>query len=107
MLHIPANLWQIIQQSNTLEGINLKPAPTPNSDGSYTIKLTPAEWDKFQANQANPPAGKPAPKSGSTPTAPDDGSVSVTKDPSTSTNHNLDLDLYLFLAGNFFVPDYI
>ena len=70
-----------MQQSNTLDGIDLKPTPTPNPDGSYTIKLTPAQWAKFQENQANLPAStQPAatPATG----AGDDRNLAVSKDPS-------------------------
>ena len=38
--------------SNGFAGINLSPAPTANSDGSYDVKLSPAEWNIFQENQA-------------------------------------------------------
>ena len=42
----------MIQLSGGFQGINLNPAPTPNSDGSYSVKLSPAQWNTFQENQA-------------------------------------------------------
>ena len=52
MLNIPAPLWRMIQLSNGFAGITLSPAPTANPNGSYSVKLTPAQWTIFQENQA-------------------------------------------------------
>ena len=66
-----------MQQNNTFDGIDVKPTPTANPDGSYTVKLSPAQWAKFQENQANPPQPKSAPVEDSDPS-----SISVSKAPS-------------------------
>ena len=89
VLNVPGPMWKIIQQNNGMEGINLKPAPRPSADGSYSIKLTPAQWAKFQANQARPPvpqqaspaAGAAAPAGNDAPSG-DSQNISVAQDPS-------------------------
>ena len=67
-------------QNNGFDGIPLKPAPTPNPDGSYIIKLTPQQWSIFQENQKRPPVSVPA-DAAPVSVAPDGESVSATKDP--------------------------
>ena len=77
LMRIPAATWQIILLNNGLEGIDLSSAPIDHPDGSYTIKLTPAQFQKFQANQARPqkPSGG-------------DDSISVNQDPSMLCLHS-------------------
>ena len=61
MLQIPAPLWKIILQNKGFEGIKPSPENTkPNPDGSFTVKLTPAQWKIFQDNQKKPPIPVPA-----------------------------------------------
>ena len=62
-------------QNNRFEGITLSSTPKPNPDGTYTITLTPADFEIFQDNQKKQPVAVPAEK-------PSDDSVSVTQDPS-------------------------
>ena len=99
-------MWGIIQQNNGMDGINLKPAPRPNANGSYTIKLTPAQWAKFQENQARPPvpqqaspaAGAAAPAGNDAPSG-DNENISVSQDPSMlSKSYSLRLQNKWFKA---------
>ena len=85
MLLIPANLWTIIIQNNGFEGIKPTPNPKPNTDGTYTVTLNPAQWQIFQENQKRPPIAAPALEPGTGPSEkPSDDSITVTNDPSTS-----------------------
>ena len=81
ILQIPAHLWKIIQQNNGFDGITLKPAPTPNPDGSYTIKLTPQQWKIFQENQKKSPVAVPVPADETPDGAPDKNQISAKNDP--------------------------
>lgn len=67
-------------QNNGFAGITPTPSPSANPDGSFTVKLTPAEFQTFQDNQKNQPAAA-APAPAGAPA--DDSSISVTQDPST------------------------
>ena len=78
MLLIPAGVWKILQANDGLKGITLPQAPTANPDGSYTIRMTPDQWQIFQVNQQSQPT-----QSAPEPASPDDDSVTATKDPST------------------------
>jgi hypothetical protein len=60
VLQIPANLWTILIQNKRFEGIRPTPNPKPNSDGSYTVKLTTIQWKVFQENQKKPQHPYPA-----------------------------------------------
>ena len=86
-------MWKIIIQNKGFDGIKPTPNPKPNADGTYTVKLSPKQWQIFQDNQkkapvpvpAEPenngqvPADKPADKPADDPS----DEISVTKDPST------------------------
>ena len=63
--------------SNGFAGINLSPTPVPSADGSYNVKLSPAEWNIFQENQA-----KASSQSQDTP--PGENEISVSIDDSES-----------------------
>merc|ERR1719232_423560 len=58
--------------SNGFAGINLSPTPVPSADGSYNVKLSPAEWNIFQENQA-----KASSQSQDTPPGENEISVSI------------------------------
>ena len=91
VLRIPGALWIIIQQNRGFEGIEPAPQSKPNDDGSFTVTLTPAQWQIFQDNQKKPPV--PVPAGGAAPAAapagtapeaqPSPGDISVQQDSST------------------------
>merc|ERR1719204_241378 len=60
ILRIPGALWIIIQQNRGFDGIEPAPQSKPNDDGSFTVKLSPAQWQIFQDNQKKPPIAVPA-----------------------------------------------
>ena len=81
-MDIPAPLWKILQLNNGLDGIKLFPKPKPNKDGSYSLKMTPKQFKRFQENQKQI-AEKPAtPQPASSPVP--DEAISVSEDPSMS-----------------------
>ena len=57
MLHIPGALWKMINLSNGFAGITLPSKLAANADGSYDVKLSPAEWNIFQENQSKATVG--------------------------------------------------
>merc|ERR1719204_2894498 len=57
MLHIPGALWKMINLSNGFAGIPLPSKLAANADGSYDVKLSPAEWNIFQENQSKATVG--------------------------------------------------
>ena len=61
-----------------LEGINVSPAPKPNPDGSYTITLSPDQWQTFQVNQSRPQSAPEPAAAGEMP------EISASQDPSMS-----------------------
>ena len=86
-MKVPGSLMDTIEKANMLHGIDLKDAPKKNPDGSYNMNMTPKQFKQFQDNQQNPPPPKPSRPTinQEQPSAPDDGNISVTKDPSMSS----------------------
>ena len=74
-------MWIIIQQNRGFEGIEPAPQSKPNDDGSFTVILTPAQWQIFQDNLKKPPV--PAQPAGTAPEdKPSPGDISVQQDSS-------------------------
>lgn len=73
----------VIQQNNGFAGIEPAPQSKPNDDGSFTVVLTPPQWQIFQDNQNKPPV----PAAETTPLAPEeepsDDELTVEQDSST------------------------
>ena len=51
---IPGSMWTILQTNERFEGINPTPNPAPGADGVRAVKLTPAQFEIFQANMKKP-----------------------------------------------------
>ena len=56
---------KILQINNRFEGIRPTPKPDQNPDGSYTVRLTITQWQRFQDNIKKPanlvPLDEPSP----------------------------------------------
>ena len=59
-LTIPASVWIILRDNGGFKGIKFVQDPTTNPDGSYTVKLTPDQWETFQVNQKTLMLSQPA-----------------------------------------------
>lgn len=49
-MNVPGPTWRIIKTFDGFNGIKPTPNPRPTSNGSYNVKLTPAQYKIFQDN---------------------------------------------------------